>query len=235
MELKLKETPKNPIIIEGFPGFGLIGSIVTEFLLDHCDCSLIGRYWFEELPATVAIHEGKLIHPIGIFYNKKHNIVIVHSISGTSGIEWKAADLIIQLAGMTKAQQLICVEGVGTTTETDTGAVFYHTNNEKAKKKLDELKVKPLKEGIILGITSSIILKTDLATCCLFAETHSALPDSKAAAKIIEVLDGYLGLKVDYKPLLKQAEKFEDKLRTIMDKGQQAMDSQEKKQMSYVG
>jgi predicted ATP-grasp superfamily ATP-dependent carboligase len=31
MEIKLKETPKNPVIIEGFPGFGLIGSIVTEF------------------------------------------------------------------------------------------------------------------------------------------------------------------------------------------------------------
>jgi uncharacterized protein len=235
MELKLKEMPKNPVIIEGFPGFGLIGSIVTEFLIDHCDCQLIGKYWFEEQAATLAIHDEKVIHPIGIFYNRKNNILIVHSIASTSGIEWKAADLIIQLADMTKAEQLICVEGVGTTTETDTHAVFHYTNDDKIRKRLEAIQVKPLKEGIILGITSAIIIKTDLPTCCLFAETHSAMPDSKAAAKIIEILDQYLGLKVDYKPLLKQAQKFEEKLKSLIEQGQEAVDTQEKKQMSYVG
>lgn len=235
MELKLKETPKNPLIIEGFPGFGLIGSIVTEFLIEHCECKLIGRYWFEELPATVAIHEHKVLHPIGIFYNKKNNLLIVHAITGTTNIEWKAANLIIELADRCKARELVCVEGVGSTIESDEHNVFSYTNDASIQKRLETTGVKPLKEGIILGVTSSIILKTDLPTCCLFAETHSALPDSKAAAKIIEVLDKYLGLKIDYQPLLKQAERFEEKLRSLMEKGQEAMDTQEKKQMSYVG
>ena len=70
---------------------------------------------------------------------------------------------------------------------------------------------------------------------CIFAEAHTQLPDSKAAAKIIEVLDKYLGLKVDYKPLLKQAEQFEEKLKGMLSKGKEAMDMQDKKQMSYVG
>lgn len=235
MELKLTETPKNPIIIEGFPGFGLIGSIVTEFLIEHCECKLIGRHWFEEMPATVAIHEQKVIHPIGFFYNKKNNLLIVHAITGTTSIEWKAADLIIQLADLCKAKELICVEGVGSTIESDEHNVFSFSNSEAIRKRLDSAGVKPLKEGIILGVTSALVLKTDLPTCCLFSETHSALPDSKAAAKVIEVLDQYLGLKVDYKPLLKQAERFEEKLRGLMEKGQQAMETQEKKQMSYVG
>jgi predicted ATP-grasp superfamily ATP-dependent carboligase len=161
--------------------------------------------------------------------------MLVHSISGTSGVEWKAADLIVHLADVCQAKELICVEGVGSTTESDEHNIFYHTNDDSIRKRLDEIKVKPLKEGIILGVTSAIILKTDLPTCCLFAETHSALPDSKAAAKVIEVLDKYLGLKVDYKPLLKQAERFEEKLKTLMERGQQAMETQEKKQMSYVG
>lgn len=235
MDLNLSEVPKKPIIIEGFPGFGLIGSIVTEFLLEHCDSKLIGKHWFEEQNATVAIHDSKVIHPIGIFYNKQYNLVFVHAIAATAGIEWKAADLIVKIADATEAKQLICIEGVGTTTETDTGKVYYHTNNEKIAAKLKEQKLEPLKEGIILGITSAILLKADLPICCFFAETHSALPDSKAAAKIIEVLDSYLGLKIDPKPLLKQAEKFEEKLKSIMEKGQLAMDAQEKKQMSYVG
>ena len=70
---------------------------------------------------------------------------------------------------------------------------------------------------------------------CVFAETHTSLPDSKAAAKIIEVLDKYLGLKVDYKPLLLQAEKFEGKLRNLLTEGQKAQQISEKKKLSYVG
>ena len=71
----------------------------------------------------------------------------------------------------------------------------------------------------------------------LFAEAKSNLPDSKAAAQIILALDGYTGLKVDPKPLLKQAEAFEEKLKDIIQKGQQAEDIQDEKEkkLGYVG
>jgi len=40
---------------------------------------------------------------------------------------------------------------------------------------------------------------------------------------------------VDYKPLLLQAEKFEDKLRGLLTESQKAQQISEKKKMSYVG
>ena len=69
----------------------------------------------------------------------------------------------------------------------------------------------------------------------LFAEAKTGLPDSKAAAEIIKALDAYTGLKVDPKPLYKQAALFEEKLKSIMEKGQEAEDIQQKKKLSYVG
>ena len=42
MEIKLNRKPKNPIIIEGFPGIGFIGSITTEFLVEHLKAEKIG-------------------------------------------------------------------------------------------------------------------------------------------------------------------------------------------------
>jgi predicted ATP-grasp superfamily ATP-dependent carboligase len=68
----------------------------------------------------------------------------------------------------------------------------------------------------------------------LFAETHSSLPDSKAAANVIEVLDKYLGLDVDSKPLLKQAEVFEAKLKTLMQQTAGSKEQQERKALSYI-
>ncbi len=35
MEYEITVKPKSPIILEGFPGYGLVGTIVTEFLIKH--------------------------------------------------------------------------------------------------------------------------------------------------------------------------------------------------------
>ena len=107
MKLILKKKVKNPIIITGFPGFGLVGTIATEYLLEHLDCEQISRFWFENMPATIAIHGGKVVDPVGIFYNKKYNLIIVHSILTTQNIEWAVADLIEDLAKQTNAKEII--------------------------------------------------------------------------------------------------------------------------------
>ena len=237
MEIKLWKKPKNCIIIDGFPGFGLVGTIATEFLIDHLDVELIGKVVINENPAVVAIHEDKVVEPLGIFYNKKYNIVIVHGVSASNGLEWNLADIIKKLASDLQAKEIISLEGVGSSeTKIDTERIFYFTKDTKIKNSLAKIGLNPLKEGIIMGVTGALLLKVeDIPLSCIFAETHTDLPDSKAAARIIRALDSYLGLKVDTAPLLQQAEKFEDKIKGIIKKGQEAQDISEAKKMSYVG
>ena len=98
MKVMLTKKPKKPIIIDGFTGFGLVGTIASEFLLDHLKTTKIGRIWLDELPAMVAVHEGKVVEPIGIFYNDKYNIVIIHSVTSIAGMEWKITDAIMSMA-----------------------------------------------------------------------------------------------------------------------------------------
>lgn len=244
MHLELKKKPKNPIIVEGFPGFGLVGTIASEFLISHLKCEKIGSFYFEDQPATIAIHGGEVIDPVSIYYNKKYNLIIIHSISGASGIEWKAADAVLKVCESVGAKEIISLEGVGAAgmgqegiSEPSSGEpeAFFYSSCKKCKQKLKSLDIDELNEGIIMGVTSALIVKSKTPMTCLFAETQSNLPDSKAAAKMIEVLDKYLGLEVDYKPLLKQAEKFEEKLKGLLEKSSQAQQIKEKKSMSYVG
>ena len=236
MRIKLTKKPKNCTLIEGFPGFGLVGTIASEFLLEHLQVEQIGKIIFDEMPAIVAIHENKLVEPLGIFYNKKYNIVILHAITSSTGMEWKLSEMVIELSKELNAKEIICMEGVGSNDDIETSKFFYHTNIEKNKQKFNDIGVGHLKEGIIIGVTGAVLLRAEnIPVSCIFAETHTNLPDSKAAAKVVEVLDKYLGLKVDYKPLLVQAEKFEDKLRGILTESQKAQDLSEKKKLSYVG
>ena len=133
MKLVLNKKPRGAKIIEGFPGFGLIGTIATEYIINHLDCELIGKFWFDELPATVAIHEEKLVNPIGIYYNKKNHLVIIHSISAASGVEWKAADLVLKVARQIGSKEIISLEGVASPMMVEASRVFYYSNRETKK------------------------------------------------------------------------------------------------------
>ncbi|HLC32834.1 MAG TPA: PAC2 family protein [Candidatus Nanoarchaeia archaeon] len=233
----LLKKPKGARVIVGFPGFGLVSTIAIGFLVDHLKCEQIGKHWFEDGVPTLAIHASKLMDPVGIYYNKKYNIVIVHSIAPVTGQEWKAADLVLDVARQINAKEIIATEGVGSK-EAGTNRGFFYASSTDGKKKFEKLGIEGLGEGIIVGLTSAVLLKAPsegFTTSALFAETHSTLPDSKAAAKIIELMDQYLGLKIDYKPLLKQAQMFEEKLHTIMDQAVKAKEMKEQKDTNYFG
>ena len=236
MELELNKKPKNPTIIEGFPGFGLIGTITTEFLIDHLKTEQIGKIKINELPAMVAIHDNNVVEPVGLFYNKKYNIVIVHGIVAVKGIEWELAELIAKLAKDLNAKEVISLEGVSSATPDKEQKVFFYSSKDTNAKKFEKIGLKKLKEGIIMGVTGALLVRNrKICSSALFADTQSNLPDSKASAKIIEIIDKYLNLKVDYKPLLEQAEKFESKLKDIMEKSKVAAAEQDKKRESYIG
>ena len=236
MEAKLWKKPKNCSIIEGFPGFGLVGTIASEFFIEHLKTEQIGKILFNDMPAMVAIHESKAVEPLGIFYNQRYNVVILHAITAATHYEWEMADTIGKLAFDLKAKEIISLEGVGSGEGSEGSRVFYYSNNEKNAKLFEKCGIGPLKEGIIIGVTGAVLLRVGkIPISCIFAETHSNLPDSKAAAKVVEALDKYLGMDIDYKPLLEQAKKFEEKLKTIMQKSQEAQEISDKKKLSYFG
>ena len=157
MQIKLTKKPKDCILIEGFPGFGLVGTIANEFLLEHLKFEQIGKINFDDMPATVAIHEGKIVEPLGIFHNSKYNLVLLHSITASTGMEWKLSNMVIELSKQLNIKEIICLEGVGSNDETVTSRVFFYTNNAKNKEKFNKLKVDPLKEGIIIGVTGAVL------------------------------------------------------------------------------
>ncbi len=219
---------KHPTIIEGFPGFGLVGTIATEYLIDHLKTRIVGEFDFPELPATTAIHKGKVVRPMALHYSDEQNLLIFHTILNVRGHEWEAAEEVLRIAQEYDAKEIISIEGVNALTGTE-DAVFSYGNP-----RFLELGAQEMKESIIMGVTAALLLKSE-KTSCLFAQTSSGLPDSKAASAIITLLDKHLNLKVDPAPLLQQAAAFEEKLKGILQQTQQTMTAAEKKNLSYLG
>ena len=234
MQIELREKPKRgAVIVQGFPGFGLVSTIATEYLIDHLNAKLIGKLSSEKTPAIAAIHKGNVVEPFGIFYDEKNNIVIVRAIASVSGMEYDLTQALICLAEEIKAKEVISLEGISSDGKPPEPEALFYTHNPEKKKKFTNLKIKEMDEGIIVGVTASLLTRMP-ETTFIFAEAISELPDSRAAAKIIEVLDSYLDLKVDYKPLLKKAENFEKKVKDFLLRTKDIVKEKEKKE-SYFG
>lgn len=228
LKLELWKKPKNVTIIEGFPGFGLVGPITTEFLIDHLKTEQIGRFVYDDLPATIAIHEGKVVDPMAVHYSKKYNLVIFHTILNVKGMEWAVATELGRAAKDLGAKEIISLEGVNVMSPTE--STVFGFGNPKFK----ELGAEDMKESIIMGVSAALLLNAKNVSC-IFAQAQSNLPDSKAAADIIRFLDKYLKLNVDPEPLMKQAELFEEKLKNLMAQTSQAEGEADKKSLSYLG
>jgi len=237
MEITLKKVPKNPIVIEGFPGHGLVSTIVTGYLVDHLRTEPIGKIWIPELKPIVAIQHSEIINPLEIFWNKEHNIVIVQSLTGASGVEWKIAQGISDLCKKLKAKELISIEGIASPSMGNNPKTYYYASDMKMKRKFEDIGVRTVGSGIVVGVTAALLLKLpkNIPSSCIFVEAELGMPDSKAAAEIIKVLDDYLGLKVSYKPLLKKAEKFEENLKRLITDSKSAHKRQQLKDINYLG
>ena len=127
MKIELKKKPQNVKIVSGFPGFGLVGIISSEYLIDHLGAEKIGSVWFSEMNAMIAIHESKVVEPFGVFYSKKHNLVILHAVTNIAGIEWKIADVVMELSRKLKAKEIVCIEGIGAMKKKPSGKYYFYS------------------------------------------------------------------------------------------------------------
>jgi uncharacterized protein len=236
MEIVLNKKVKNPTIIEGFPGIGLVGTIATEFLIESLKAKEIGYLKGAGVPPMVALHNGKVSRPMGIYYAEKQNLLIIHFLSGIPGKEWELAEIVQNLAKNVSAKEIVSLESVGVPGQLGgTSKNYYYSTIKGNEAKLKKLGASKLENGIVMGITSILIGNSTLPLTCLFGETHTKLPDSKAAASILGILNTYLNLKIDTKPLLKSAEAFEKKLKGIIQTSKKAQDSSKDQTLSYLG
>ena len=239
MELILNKKPKRPTIIEGFPGVGFVGTIAAEYMLNQLNAKSIGYLSDPAVPPIAIIHGKETRRLLEIFHAPKENIVFIHTISGISGLEWEVANEIIDLAKILNAKEIISLEGVTSPDEAETSRIFIRSNDFKTEKEFLKLGAEKLKEGAVTGVTGALMLSGDhVNSTFLFAETHSRMPDSRASAEIIRMLDLYLNLKIDPKPLVKQAEEFENKIKEMIKLGVESQQSHKKdeiQRINYLG
>jgi uncharacterized protein len=233
-ELK-KMDLKNAIVIDGFPSVGLVSSIVANFLITELKLEQIGILDAPQFPVVSLIKNSEPHHPVRIYAGSKLSgrgdgdkiVVFTSELQPPPNMVKVIANTMLDWIEEQKCGLLVSPEGLviedGGDEDSRAGMKVYGVGSTKrARELLVEPNVFPFTEGIITGIAGVLLNEgkiRDFDVICLLAEAYQDIPDARAAAKVIEVLDRILlHTKLDAKPLYEEALRIEKELQKIREK-----------------
>jgi uncharacterized protein len=211
---------KNPIVIEGLPDVGLVGTIAASYIMDKMGYKEIGYVESDLFPPVMVIHDGKLKCPFGI-YGNGGVIVLLSEVVVPPNAVYPLTRALAEWVKEIGAKLVIPITGLPVENRVDISkpGVFAVGNSEEAVKELKDKQMELLEEGFIAG-TYAIMLrecrKRDLNAISLLAQCFPVYPDPGAAASAIESLEKFLKLGIDVGELLEKGEEIKLKARDLM-------------------
>ena len=203
----------KPIVIVGFPGVGLVGTIAATYLSYTKDFELVGVIESEKLAPVVSIHNGRPLHPVRVLASKEKNIVVVMSEASIPlSLTLPLADTILNIAKKVKAKLIVSIGGIG---EGEKEGVHYIATTKNAEEIAKKLKLDRIDEGATTGVSGVLlskayILRKDMLAILLKAKVERS--DPKASLNAIKLISKIIEKPLDTSRLAKEAKEYEKSL-----------------------
>jgi uncharacterized protein len=247
----------NPLLIAGFPGPGLVGSISINYVIKKLDMQQIFCFESEFIVPGVIFMDGKLHHPFRIYSNLDGTIcaVICEAPIMINGMH-SLLDALATWAEDIGIHDVFVIDGIaippGSITDSNSkvlsnlerrpiilsssGDKIINSNNNKPNLNIESLieGSTTFIGGIAGGLLSSCI-SHNISCSVIFIPTQSGIPDPDGAALTIELLQNTIAnnnFKVDTSELRKQGEEMKHKLNNLIKSVKQ---QQEQSQLIHDG
>jgi len=207
---------ENPIIVEGFPGIGLVGNIASQHLIDELDMEYVGSMESKYFPPIAVLFNGIINMPVRIYQSKDHNILtVISDIPIHPTISYEVSKVLVDWAQSINVKEIVSIAGIATMSSEE--KVFGAATNDDM---LDKIKdhVEIFQVGTISGISGSVMTECvmrNIPAISLLGETNSPNPDPRAAASVIKILNKIYDLPIDTDNLMEQAEQIEIELQKL--------------------
>ncbi len=209
---------KNPLIIEGFPGIGLVGNITCQHIIEELKMKYMGSIDSKYFPPLAVLFNGIVYMPVRIYEApEKEIVVIISDIPIHPSASYDISKVLIDWMQSINARNIVSIAGIATTT--GERRVFGGATSVEL---LDRIKdsTEIFQVGTISGISGSIMSECylrGLPAISLLGETPGPNPDPRAAVQVINVLNKIYALAIDTMKLLDQADQIELELSKLAD------------------
>ena len=199
---------KNPVIVLGFPGTGLVGSVAAAHMIDALNLEFGGYISSDEFAPLAAIHDYTPMPAARIHFSKELNLVVILSeMSIPVSASNELADEIFKFAKSVGAKQIISLGGISLKEKgTD---IYIISSDRKAMNNIINKKIaKPIREGATTGVTGLLLTMGTLMkfpVMTLLAESSEDYLDPGASSKVLKALSNVTGFKINTAKLDKEA------------------------------
>ncbi len=216
--VKILEKPelKEPILIEGLPGIGLVGKLAGDHMLDELKGKKFVEIYSVFLPPQVNIQYDNTVKLVNmeLYYwknRKKDLILLLGDFQGiTPDSQYKLADVVLDIAEEFNVKRIFTLGGLGTGAITKEPKVYGAATNKKLVNELMKHGVVFRGSGAIFGASGLLLglgMQRGIEAACLMGETHGQIIDAKSAEAVLRILTKILGIDID---MTKLAEKAKD-------------------------
>lgn len=225
---KVQIKPKNPILIEGLPGLGMVGRIATRYLVKQLKAEKFAVLYSPHFPYYVVVNKKGNVRLLrGEFHYWKNpsgnDVILFTGDSQAQTIEgqYEIAEAILNFAEKHQAKTIITLGGYRKEAEEMPNVVATATDAETLNKAIEaEASHSPPGNPIVgtAGLLVGMAKFKGISALCLLGETRGYLPDPKAAKSLLMVLQKLLKITVDLDGLDKEivkSEKILEKMRQI--------------------
>ncbi len=241
---------KNPILIEGLPGMGLVGKIATRYLIKQLKAQKLAYLYSPHFPYFVLVSKKGGVRLLrGTFYfwkNEKgeNDLILFTGDSQAQTIEgqYEISNSILDFAQKLDVKLVITIGGYRV--ETDKPKVVTAATSQTLLNRALQANalISPMGSPIVgtAGLILGLAPFRKIEALCLLGETRGYLPDPKAAKSVLEVLLKILGIDVDLAGLdaeIAKAESMVARLRKIEEKRvlqAEEMRREEDKKITYI-
>ena len=213
----------DPVAIIGLPSVGLVGSILTSYIVKERGMKYLAGIRGSAVPPYSVIQNGLAMPPIrayGLRNVRGKDVVVVTSEVGPKADNCEdLAEAVCDIVYELGCTRVIAIEGIvaADCSVKNAGTLCCGTDLWGIER-LKSIKVPKLNEGLIRGFCGSVmnICNADnMPICTLLCPADTNMPDARASASLIPAINTLVeGFDIDTDSLLKEAEEIENNFRT---------------------
>lgn len=225
----------QPVLIEGFPGVGLVGKMAVDHIIDEFEMDHYANVYCDSIPsvATYRKDERQLVTPVRLYVDAERNLLALQS-DVPIGPE-AATDFGDCVADWFVDEDVVPVYISGLPRATDEQRQLYGVASGAGIERLGDAGVeRPAEMGLVSGPTGALLshaIKNETTAVGLIVETNPQLPDPEASQIVIRNgIEPIADITVPTEDLSNRAAEIESAREQLIQRMQQATDDSSRAQ-----
>ncbi len=212
---------RNPVLIEGLPGLGMVGKIAARYLIKQLKAKKFAELYSPHFPYYVVVNKKGSVRLLrGEFYFWKNeagenDLILLTGDHQAQTIEgqYEVSDCILDFAEESGVKTILTMGGYRRAAK-ERPRVMAVSTSPKLLSKASQAgaMISPAGNPIVgtAGLLLGLAKFRNIEALCLLGETRGYLPDPRAAKSVLGVLQKSLGVKFDLSGLDKEIEKSKE-------------------------